>query len=192
VNGFDVAVLAVLLVAGLLGLTAGLVRLALSLASIAVGAAASYTLAEPLAAQLRGWVGSPGLALGLAAALAFTSTLLAFSLLAWLLRASLSRLGLGWVDRLLGASLALAVALLLLVSATLAMERLAPRAPLLAGSGLRPFLAALGDDLARRLPDAWRHHGRRLVETAGERLERAPRPPRRDRPERSRAPRDEG
>jgi membrane protein required for colicin V production len=174
--GFDVAAAAVLVVAVLLGLTAGLVRIALGLVSLALGAVAGLALAEPAGRLAARWVRSPELELVVGFVSVFALVLLGFSFLAWLVRRTIRRLGLGWVDRGLGALAGGAAAFAAAAIVAFALLRLAPGSTPVAGSRAVPWLAGLAARAVEELPPAWRAEGRRLGALARGRLDRRGRP----------------
>jgi membrane protein required for colicin V production len=157
----DWSLLAALAASVLLGAWRGLVFELMALVGWLVAYVAAQVFAAPLAAHLP--VGTPGSALqhGLALALAFVGTLVAWGLLARLVRLLVHATPLTALDRLLGAGFGLVRGgVLLLVLATVVALTPAARAQAWQDShgavwlgvvlkGLRPALPA---ELARHLP----------------------------------------
>jgi uncharacterized membrane protein required for colicin V production len=170
-NGFDWAMLAVLTVAFLLGLWAGIVRLALMILSLTLGAMAAVAMAEPVAELLRPWVRSPEVGLLAGFLVVFGLTLVLFSLVAWFLRRAVAALGLGWADRFLGAVVGASAVLAAAAVLSLGLVRWAPESPWAKGSWAVPRLAALASDGIEQLPRTWMERGRELTQLLRTRVE---------------------
>ena len=165
-SGLDTALLALALVAVLLGLSAGIVRLALGLLSVVAAAFCSTALAEGASRLLGRWVSSPELALLLAFVAVFGLVLALFSALAWCLRASLRKLGLALADRILGALVAVAAVGAAAAIASALLAELRPHSPMLRESVLFRHLAPLAREAGGRLPPVWQERGRRFIDRA--------------------------
>lgn len=159
----DGMLLAVLVISVVVGLWRGLVFELMSL----VGWVAAYVAAQALSPQLAVWVpiGTPGSALhqGAAFAATFVLALMAWSLLARLLRMVVHATPLTFIDRLLGAGFGLlrgAVLLLALttvVALTPAVRSAAwqeSRGAAWLGAALQSIQPWLPDEVARHLPQA--------------------------------------
>lgn len=103
VTGFDYVVAAIILVSVLLALWRGLVREVLALVGWVAAVVAAVLYSSGIAALLPAAWGGPGARYLIAFALTFVVTLLAFGVLAWLLSRLLRAIGLGLLDRMLGA-----------------------------------------------------------------------------------------
>ena len=157
----DLTLLGLLALSVLIGLARGLVFELMSLVGWGVAYATAQLYSPQLAAYLP--VGAPGSALQLGAAfvVAFIALLVAWSLLARLVRMGLHATPLTLIDRLLGAGFGLLRgAVLLLAVATVVAFTPAQRSPAwqdsqaaaglgLALAGLKPFLPA---EVVRHLP----------------------------------------
>lgn len=160
-NGFDIALLVLLGILVVVGLVKGLVRILVGLLAVVAAFFVASHGHRPLAER----VGNIDLApevLQLIAYLAlFVAVLLAGGVLAWLLRKLLRVAMLGWADRLAGAALGLAMALLVTSLVVLPAVAYAPDgAEWLAGSRLAPYVTAVSDLAAEAVPaefaDAYR------------------------------------
>jgi membrane protein required for colicin V production len=100
-TGFDFSVLAILLVSLLLGLWRGLVYEVLSLAGWPVAFVLSRMYAGDIAPMMP--LMQETMQLALAYAVVFVVALVAWGVLAWLLARLIKAVGLGWLDRSLGA-----------------------------------------------------------------------------------------
>jgi len=146
VNGFDIALLALAAFGGLVGLLKGLTRLVIGLLALVAAFLLAAQLHAALAERLTFLSLSPR-GLKLTAYLAiFLGTLLVGVLVAWLVRALLKAAQLGWADRLAGAALGVAGAVL--AAALLVLPLLAYSAggeSLLSDSRLASYVTAVAD-----------------------------------------------
>jgi membrane protein required for colicin V production len=155
----DWALLAVLVLSVLVGLWRGLVFELLSLFGWVVAYVAGQWLAPWVGSHLP--VGTPGSAINHAAAfaLAFVGVLVAWGLLARLVRLLISVTPLSLVDRLLGAGFGLLRGgVLLLAAATVVLMTPVGRSPAWAESTGGAWLVAALQDLKPVLPDAIAQH----------------------------------
>ena len=102
-TAFDYAVLAVVAVSVLAGLWRGLVSEILALAAWVVAFLAARAAASDVAAWLGGQIADPGIRLAAAYVLVFAAVLLVFGMARMLVSLMLRAVGLGLLDRLLGA-----------------------------------------------------------------------------------------
>lgn len=100
-TGFDFTVIAILLVSLLLGLWRGLVYEALSLAGWPIAFVLSRLFAGSVAPMMPG--SQETMRMALAYVVVFVAVLIVWSVLAWLLSKLVKAVGLGWLDRSLGA-----------------------------------------------------------------------------------------
>ena len=103
-NAFDYAVLTVILASVLLGLWRGVVSEILALAAWVVAFLVARLVAVGVANALTGQIAEPGLRLAVAYVLVFVSVLLIFGIARVLISLLLKAVGLGVLDRLLGAA----------------------------------------------------------------------------------------
>jgi len=103
-TAFDYAVLAVILVSVLLGLWRGVVSEILALAAWVVAFFVARSQALTVAGWLAGQIADPGMRMAAAYVLVFVGVLLVFAIARMLISLMLKAVGLGVLDRLLGAS----------------------------------------------------------------------------------------
>jgi len=154
VNAFDIALLILLGVLVLVGLSKGLARILIGIGTLVLAFVLAARFHQELAPRLAG-IGWPDEALKLTSyLLLFFGTMLAGGLLAWLTRKLLKAAMLGWADRLAGAALGFVAATLaaaLLVLPLVAYSPTGERA--LRESQLAPYVAVVAD-MARVLVPA--------------------------------------
>ena len=146
-NGFDIAVLAIVAVAVLIGAAKGIVRILIGFAALVFAFLLASHFHGPLSAM---WVDTgeePSAALKLAAwVLVFFAVMLVGGAVAFIFRRLLKVAMLGWADRLAGAALGLLAAAL---AASLVMLPLVAYTPkgetILSGSRLAPYVTAIAD-----------------------------------------------
>ena len=114
-TGFDFAVIGVIGVSALLAFVRGFVRVVVSLAAWVVALLAAIHFSGRLGAVLPEFGTGPAGRYVAAFALIAITVLLVGALLAWALSKVVRSVGLGWVDRLLGAGLGLARGVLFVV-----------------------------------------------------------------------------
>lgn len=140
-TGFDYAVLAVVAMSVLLGLWRGVVSELLALAAWVVAFIAGRAWAEPASGFFAGLVSEPTLRYAAGFAAVVVGVLVVFALARVLLRVLLKAVGLGVVDRLLGAVFGIARGVLIvLIVVMLAGMTALPKAPWWQESVLAPPL----------------------------------------------------
>ncbi len=135
----DIAIVVILVLSTLAAIAQGLIRELSSLAGLVLGLVlASWNYAR-LAAPLGRWIHSSGIA----DALAFLSIALGIMLVAGvignLLQKTAQGIGLGWLDRILGAGFGFVRGCVLVMVAMLAIAAFRPGAPWMQGSRLAPY-----------------------------------------------------
>jgi membrane protein required for colicin V production len=116
---FDYAVLGILVLSALFAAWRGLVREVLALAGWVAAFLAAVLYSGNVATMLSPSLGGSGLRYLAAFALVFVGTLIVFALIAWALSKFLRAIGLGFLDRFLGAVFGLARGLLIVVALVL-------------------------------------------------------------------------
>jgi membrane protein required for colicin V production len=159
-TGFDLAVLAVLVLSTLLAFVRGVVRELLAIAAWIVGFVAAIRYSGPVGELFAGLQLTPVARHVLAFALILVVVLLAGALVAWTLRSIVHAAGLGFVDRALGGLFGIARGvLLILIFALVAGLTAMPRQDWWQNATVGPPLVALALALRPYLPPDW---GRRL------------------------------
>jgi membrane protein required for colicin V production len=116
---FDYAVLTVMAASVLLGLWRGVVSELLALAAWIVAFLAARIFAAEVANELAGQIAEPGLRLAAAHVVVFVGVLLVFTIARMLISLLLRAVGLGLLDRLLGAAFGVLRGVLVLLAAVL-------------------------------------------------------------------------
>jgi membrane protein required for colicin V production len=116
---FDYAVLTVIAASVLLGLWRGVVSELLALAAWIVAFLAARIFAAEVANELAGQIAEPGLRLAAAHVVVFVGVLLVFTIARMLISLLLRAVGLGLLDRLLGAAFGVLRGVLVLLAAVL-------------------------------------------------------------------------
>jgi membrane protein required for colicin V production len=116
---FDYAVLTVIAASVLLGLWRGVVSELLALAAWIAAFLAARVFAAEVANGLTGQIGEPGLRLAAAYVVVFVGVLLVFAIARMLLSLLLKAVGLGLLDRLLGAAFGVLRGVLAVLAAVL-------------------------------------------------------------------------
>ncbi|MDR5903076.1 CvpA family protein [Halomonas icarae] len=147
--------IALLAVTGITGLLRGLVREALGLGAWVVALLAARMFAQPVADLLAGVIDSPDGRLVLAFVLVILGVVLVCGIIIRLLQAAVEWVGMGLVNRLLGAAFGMAkgAAILVLVTIVIGLTPLA-RLEAWQGAVLRPHLEQLRDWAVSHL-EAW-------------------------------------
>jgi membrane protein required for colicin V production len=153
-NGFDIALLVFAGVLVVLGMVKGLVRILIGIAAlVAAFALAAYSHAG-LAAKLGVFEAAPEVRGLIAWMLIFIGVLLAGALVARLARGLVKAALLGWADRLGGAAVGFAAAV---IAAALVVVPVVAYTPLgdglLSGSLLAPYVTVVSDLANRLVPD---------------------------------------
>ena len=153
-NGFDVALLVLLGVLVVVGLLKGLVRILVGLLAVVAAFFVASHGHRPLAERMGTLDLSPEVLQLIAYLALFVVVLLAGGVLGWLLRKVLRAAMLGWADRLAGAALGVAVAMLATALVVLPAIAYVPNgSSWLAGSRLAPYVTAVADLAVRTAPD---------------------------------------
>jgi membrane protein required for colicin V production len=149
----DYAVAGVLALSVLAGAWRGLVREVVSILGWVIAFLAANLLAGPLGPEMPQAIPSPELRVAAAYVAVFLASLLATSLVGLLLSAAVKAVGLGGMDRLLGAGFGVARGVLvLLAAAVLAGLTSAPKQPYWSASASGPALAAAAEVIRPLLP----------------------------------------
>jgi membrane protein required for colicin V production len=156
VTAFDAAVLVIVLVSTLVGLARGVVRECVALASWVAGIVLAFTFAVPVAAALPWLNGSPVVKHVIAFALVLVGVLVAGALIGTLLSKMLRAVGLGLLDRALGAVFGVArgVAMILLFVLVAGLTTL-PHAEWWQNAATAPYFVDGALALRPWLPPAW-------------------------------------
>lgn len=163
-NLFDLAAVGLVVLASVSGFALGLTRMALSAAAVVAGLTAAVAFAEPIGTRIREILPmSPRLGGLLGFVVVYAAVLVLFGAAAWVVRKSLGRLGLGWLDRSVGGLLGLAAALAVSAVTALGAEQLAPHDELVTESRLMAPLARLGEYGLEQLPMVWQQRVRGLL-----------------------------
>ncbi len=152
-NWLDYAVLGVFAVSLVLGAWRGLVREVISILGWVIAFLAANLLGGPLGAVMPEAIPTPELRVATAYVAVFVGSLIVTSLIALLLSKIVKAVGLGGLDRLLGAAFGAARGLLIVVAAALlAGLTSAPRQPFWRDSASGPLLAMAAGALKPLLP----------------------------------------
>jgi membrane protein required for colicin V production len=152
----DLAVLAVLVLSVLFAYWRGVVRELVALAAWVSGLGAAVLYTDAVAARFAGWDVAPAARHVAAFALIVVVFLVAGALVAWLLRGAVHAVGLGFVDRFLGALFGIARgAIVAVVFALVAGLTALPRQDWWQNSLVGPVLAGSALALKPWLPDDW-------------------------------------
>jgi membrane protein required for colicin V production len=152
-NGFDILLTILVGLLVLLGLVKGLTRLLFGIASLVAGFVLASQLHESLSARLY-WLAEASDVRKLIAYLAiFIGTLLVGGLVAWLVRAVIKAAMLSWADRLAGAAVGFAAAVLLTAWIVLPLVAYAPAGErVLRDSVLAPYVTVVADAAKNLVP----------------------------------------
>jgi membrane protein required for colicin V production len=155
-TGFDIAVLAVVALSTLLAFLRGAVRELIALVSWVAAAVLALAFGSRLAALLPGLESSPAARYVLAFALIFIGVLVAGAVVAFVLSKMIRAVGLGFLDRFLGALFGLARgAAIVVLFALVAGVTTLPRYEWWQNASLAPLLATAVLALRPWLPGAW-------------------------------------
>ncbi len=155
-TGFDWLVFAIVLASALFAFLRGIVKELLALASWVVGLGAAFVFAGPIGALLPEMQGYPSLRYLIAFIVILVAVLVAGALLTWVLRGGVRAIGLGFLDRGLGAVFGVARGLLIVLTFVI----IAGSTGLSAqdwwqNSVLAPYLARGALALKDNLPPVW-------------------------------------
>ena len=155
-TAFDLVVIGVVALSALLAFVRGFVRVTVSLAAWVVAALAAIHFSEPLGAVLPDFGGAPATRYVAAFALIAIAVLIAGAVTGWLLWRLVRVIGLGPVDRVLGAVVGVARGLLLVVLAVLLAGLTdLPRRDWWQNATLAPPLVTAALSLRPWLPKPW-------------------------------------
>jgi membrane protein required for colicin V production len=155
-TGFDWIVIAVVVASALFAFLRGIIKELLALAAWVVGLGAALVFAGPLGAQLPEIRNYPSLRYVLAFVAILVAVLVAGALLAWALRGGARAIGLGFVDRGLGAMFGVARGLLVvLIFVIIAGSAGLGAQDWWQNSVLAPWLARGALALKGNLPPVW-------------------------------------
>lgn len=155
-TGFDIAVLVVIVLSTLLAFVRGVVRELLALAAWIVGLLAALRFSDPVALLFAGLEIAPAAKQVFAFALILVAVLLAGAIVAWMLVGMVRAVGLGFLDRFLGALFGLARGVLFVLALVLvAGLTTLPRRDWWQNAALGPTFVAAALALRPWLPQAW-------------------------------------
>ena len=155
-TAFDLVVIGVVGLSTLLAFLSGFIRVIVSLAAWIIGTLAAIHLSEHLGSALPDFGGGPGVRYGAAFALIVIAVLIAGALTGWLLSRAVRAIGLGFLDRLLGAVVGVARGVLLVVLAVLLAGLTdLPRRDWWQNATLAPPLVTAALSLRPWLPKPW-------------------------------------
>lgn len=98
----DYAIIGIIAVSAIIGLTRGLVREVVSLAVWGAALAAAWFFYQPLALQLSPWISTPMVRIGVAVLILVFGVLIVGAILAYLITLLIDKTGLSGTDRVLG------------------------------------------------------------------------------------------
>ncbi len=154
-NAFDLVLIVVLVAGGLIGLTRGATRIVIGIVSLFVAFILASRYQDSIASVLVARHVAQGPARVAAYILIFLLTMVAGGLVAWIVGKMLKIAMLSWADRLAGAALGLAGAM---ITAAFLVHPLAASTPsgsrLLAESKLAPYVSVVADLCNAIAPDA--------------------------------------
>jgi membrane protein required for colicin V production len=154
-NAFDVVLIVVLVAGGLIGLSRGAMRIVIGIVSLFVAFILASRYQDSIASVLVARHVAQGPARVAAYVFIFLLTMIAGGLVAWLVGKMLKLAMLSWADRLAGAALGLAGAL---ITAAFLVHPIAASAPggsrVLAESKLAPYVSVVADLCNAIAPDA--------------------------------------
>ena len=155
-TGFDLVVIGVVAISALLAFVRGFVRVVVSLATLIIAAVAAIHFSTPVAAMLPEFGSGPAGRYVAAFALIAILVLIVGAVVGWLLSRLVHAVGLGFLDRLLGALLGVARGVLIVVlGVLLAGLTDLPRQDWWQNASLAPPLVTAALSLRPVLPKAW-------------------------------------
>lgn len=151
----DIALVAVVVVSGLIGFTRGFVREAMSLGSWAIASVVAMTFSPRLAGYFESWLAAPSARIALGFAILFAITLFLGGMVTNLVCRLIQIAGLSSTDRGLGGVFGLARGVLIVVVlVTLAGLTPMPQDPWWQASALIPHVQPLATWIAGFLPES--------------------------------------
>jgi membrane protein required for colicin V production len=155
-NGFDIALIAVIALSTLFAFVRGVVRELISIATWIVGFVVAISYAGHLAGLFSRLDVTPAAKHVLAFALILVAVLILGALVARMMSSVVRAIGLGFVDRMLGAVFGVARGLLAVVGfALMAGVTTLPKHDWWQNATLAPYLAEMALSLRPYLPQAW-------------------------------------
>ena len=155
-TGFDWFLLALVLLSTLGAFRRGIVKVAFSLAGLVAGILVASWNYTALAARLSAYVASHEVANIVAFVILLVVVMALFSLAARLVRKTISAVGFGFLDRLLGAMFGLVRGLLLGVAAMMLVAAFVPQAEWLKNSLLAPYFLSGAHAVSFVVPEHFR------------------------------------
>jgi membrane protein required for colicin V production len=155
-NGFDWAIVAILVLSILFAFIRGFTRQVIALFSWVGGFVAAVTLSPSLGAMLPEFAGHPTLRYLIAFGAIIIAALMLGGLIAWPLRDLLHKSGMGFLDRFLGGIFGIVRGVVLVLAVTLvAGVTTLPRQDWWQNSFIAPTLVGLALSLKPWLPSEW-------------------------------------
>jgi membrane protein required for colicin V production len=166
-NGLDVLLIALVGVLALLGVMKGLTRLLIGIGTLIAALVLATQFHETAAETLVGWIplSEPALRL-IAYVMVFLGTMVAGGVVAMMMRRLLKVAMLTWADRLAGAAVGLAAAMLMAALLILPLVAYAPFGEqVLRDSRLAPYVTVVADLANQLVPDGLSEEYRAKVES---------------------------
>ncbi|HZP88623.1 MAG TPA: CvpA family protein [Burkholderiales bacterium] len=152
----DLVIVAIVVLSALFALSRGLIREVIALASWIVALVAAFAYAGPLASQFDMAKTSPVLTPVLAFGAIFIGVLIVGAVIAAMLSGAVRAIGLGWLDRLLGAAFGVVRgAVIVVIAVLLAGLTTLPQTQWWQNSALAPPFVAAASEFRDWLPPAW-------------------------------------
>jgi membrane protein required for colicin V production len=170
-NGFDWFLVVAVAVSTAAAFSRGIIRVLFSIGGLIAGILIASWNYESLALRLRPWIGWSDTAEILAFLLILISVVVVFGLVASLLRRTVSAVGLGIVDRLLGAGFGLLRGCLIGVVAMMVIAAFIPESPWVKNSQLAPYFLGGAHAVCFVVPGQFQ---KQVAEGATHILQRAP------------------
>lgn len=156
-NGFDWFLVAVIAVSTIAAFLRGIIKVLFSLGGLILGIIFASWNYLTLAARLQRLIPSFAIAEVVAFLLILAIIMVLFSLAAGLVRKTVSAVGLGIVDRLLGALFGILRGSLLGVAAMMAIAAFMPDSPWIKNSQLAPYFLAAAHAVSFVVPEHFQH-----------------------------------
>ncbi len=155
-TSFDWALLLLVLVSTIAAFFRGIIKVLFSLAGLIAGLLLACWNYPAVALSLNRWIGNLEAAQIVAFLIILTLVMVVFSVVASLLRRTVSAIGLGFIDRLLGALFGLLRGVLLGVAAMMAIAAFLPGNSWVKNSQLSPYFLAGAHALSFVVPEDFR------------------------------------